>query len=128
MYKDTSTPLGLARYQLKTLSGQFFHFIDDYHLLNDIYRALQADYFDLKRDYEKLTNRLRSRRSLFTKNAERLRVLQSDLRDLKMTLGVDPQSSLSITEKLHVLITTSRLDDSISVLQYLESLSSIIEW
>ena len=102
----------MAHYQLKILSGQFFHFIDDYHLLNGTYRALQSDHFDLKRDYEKLTNRLRSRRNLFKENAERLRLLQTGLKELVMAITFDSRDS----DNLQLLITSSRLDDSISVL------------
>lgn len=110
------------------MGKQFHTLLDDYHYLNDSYRVLQLEHSELKREYEKTTNRLRSRRTLFTKNSTRLQELRIGLLDFQDMIRSDATVSRTVTDQLHKLVTDARLEDSIGLLQYFDTYSSILDW
>ena len=89
--------------------GQQFHsLLDDYHHLNDAYRALQMEHSELERNYEKICNRIKSRRSLFDRNSVRLEELCDGLQEIQFQLKSDLSVDRDLTDRVHMLINDAR--------------------
>ena len=108
------------------MNTHFMALLDDYHSLNSHYRDLQIQNQDLKRDYEKLINRLISRKDTVLTGHKNLAQMQRVLSELsgQIRLHFKPTDPLCTNVQL---LSEIPMSDCIQLLLYLESLISIYE-
>ena len=113
-------------YRLKVMNQHFMALLDDYHLLNSHYRELQIQHQDLKREYEKLTNRFVCRKTLIAKSCEDIERLDRGLSELysQIRFQFKPTDLVCITAQK---LTEIPLGSYMQFLRYFESLATIYE-
>ena len=108
------------------MNQHFMALLDDYHLLNSHYRELQIQHQDLKREYEKLTNRFVCRKTLIAKSCEDIERLDRGLSELysQIRFQFKPTDLVCITAQK---LTEIPLGSCMQFLRYFESLATIYE-